>query len=76
MRNLVIDAERLWGELMETAAIGGTPKGGACAEGASCGASWECCRTRRSFRRSSGRSSRCTPAGSARQQWAAGHPPD
>jgi beta-ureidopropionase / N-carbamoyl-L-amino-acid hydrolase len=30
MRNLVIDAERLWGELMETAAIGGTPKGGIC----------------------------------------------
>src|SRR6185436_13543663 len=30
MRNLVIDAERLWGELMETAAIGGTPKGGVC----------------------------------------------
>src|SRR6059058_4995358 len=30
MRNLVIDAERLWGELMETAAIGGTLKGGIC----------------------------------------------
>src|SRR6476646_9624882 len=30
MQNLVIDAERLWGELMETAAIGGTPKGGIC----------------------------------------------
>jgi len=30
MRNLVIDAERLWGELMETAAIGATPKGGIC----------------------------------------------
>lgn len=30
MRNLVIDAERLWGELMETAAIGGTAKGGIC----------------------------------------------
>ncbi len=30
MRNLVIDADRLWGELMETAAIGGTPKGGIC----------------------------------------------
>src|SRR5437762_809036 len=30
MHNLVIDAERLWGELMETAAIGGTPKGGIC----------------------------------------------
>ncbi len=30
MRNLRIDAERLWGELMETAAIGGTPKGGIC----------------------------------------------
>jgi N-carbamoyl-L-amino-acid hydrolase len=30
MQNLKIDAERLWGELMETAAIGGTPKGGIC----------------------------------------------
>ena len=30
MRNLVIDAERLWDDLMETAAIGGTPKGGIC----------------------------------------------
>src|SRR6266702_8260955 len=30
MQNLAIDAERLWGELMETAAIGGTPKGGIC----------------------------------------------
>ncbi len=30
MQNLKIDAERLWGELMETAAIGGTPKGGVC----------------------------------------------
>jgi len=30
MRNLVIDAERLWNDLMETAAIGGTPKGGIC----------------------------------------------
>ena len=30
MKNLTIDAERLWGELMETAAIGGTPKGGIC----------------------------------------------
>src|SRR6478735_8892056 len=30
MQNLVIDAERLWGELMETAAIGGTSKGGIC----------------------------------------------
>ena len=30
MRNLVIDGERLWGELMETAAIGGTAKGGIC----------------------------------------------
>jgi N-carbamoyl-L-amino-acid hydrolase len=29
-QNLVIDAERLWGELMETAAIGGTAKGGIC----------------------------------------------
>src|ERR1700736_2901467 len=30
MTNLRIDPERLWGELMETAAIGGTPKGGIC----------------------------------------------
>ncbi len=30
MQNLRIDAERLWGELMETARIGGTPKGGIC----------------------------------------------
>jgi N-carbamoyl-L-amino-acid hydrolase len=30
MRNLVIDAERLWDELMETAAIGATAKGGIC----------------------------------------------
>ncbi|PWB65548.1 MAG: Zn-dependent hydrolase [Bradyrhizobiaceae bacterium] len=30
MRNLTIDAERLWDTLMETAAIGGTPKGGIC----------------------------------------------
>src|SRR5436190_19096710 len=30
MQNLVIDPERLWGELMETAQIGGTPKGGIC----------------------------------------------
>jgi beta-ureidopropionase / N-carbamoyl-L-amino-acid hydrolase len=30
MRNLAIDAERLWGEIIETAAIGGTPKGGIC----------------------------------------------
>jgi N-carbamoyl-L-amino-acid hydrolase len=30
MNNLRIDAERLWGELMETAAIGGTAKGGIC----------------------------------------------
>ena len=30
MRNLKIDAERLWGDLMETAAIGATPKGGIC----------------------------------------------
>src|SRR2546425_13305275 len=28
MTNLRIDGERLWGELMETAAIGGTAKGG------------------------------------------------
>jgi N-carbamoyl-L-amino-acid hydrolase len=30
MQNLKIDGERLWGELMETAAIGATPKGGIC----------------------------------------------
>ena len=30
MQNLAIDPERLWDELMETAAIGGTPKGGIC----------------------------------------------
>src|SRR6201999_431377 len=30
MQNLKIDGERLWGELMETALIGGTPKGGIC----------------------------------------------
>ena len=30
MTNLKIDAERLWDDLMETAAIGGTPKGGIC----------------------------------------------
>jgi N-carbamoyl-L-amino-acid hydrolase len=30
MSNLAIDAERLWGEIMETAAIGGTTKGGIC----------------------------------------------
>src|ERR1700680_1071259 len=30
MQNLKIDGERLWGEVMETAAIGGTPKGGIC----------------------------------------------
>jgi N-carbamoyl-L-amino-acid hydrolase len=30
MRNLAIDAERLWGEIMETASIGGTAKGGIC----------------------------------------------
>jgi len=30
MRNLTINAERLWRELMETAAIGTTPKGGIC----------------------------------------------
>src|SRR2546427_9942016 len=30
MTNLRIDGERLWGELMETAAIGATPKGGIC----------------------------------------------
>jgi N-carbamoyl-L-amino-acid hydrolase len=30
MRNLAINAERLWGEIMETAAIGGTAKGGVC----------------------------------------------
>jgi N-carbamoyl-L-amino-acid hydrolase len=30
MRNLAINPDRLWGELMETAAIGATPKGGIC----------------------------------------------
>jgi len=30
MRNLAINAERLWDEIMETAAIGGTAKGGIC----------------------------------------------
>jgi N-carbamoyl-L-amino-acid hydrolase len=30
MRNLKTDGERLWGTLMETAAIGGTAKGGIC----------------------------------------------
>jgi N-carbamoyl-L-amino-acid hydrolase len=30
MRNLAINAERLWGDLMETASIGATPKGGIC----------------------------------------------
>jgi N-carbamoyl-L-amino-acid hydrolase len=30
VQNLKIDGERLWGELMETGAIGGTPKGGIC----------------------------------------------
>jgi len=30
MQNLKIDSERLWGELMDTAQIGGTPKGGIC----------------------------------------------
>src|SRR5262245_5141452 len=30
MRNLTINAERLWDELMETGAIGGTAKGGIC----------------------------------------------
>src|SRR6476619_8276608 len=30
MQNLAINGERLWGELMETAAIGSTPKGGIC----------------------------------------------
>jgi N-carbamoyl-L-amino-acid hydrolase len=30
MRNLAINAGRLWGELIETAAIGATPKGGIC----------------------------------------------
>ena len=30
MHNLTINAERLWRELMETAAIGATPKGGIC----------------------------------------------
>jgi N-carbamoyl-L-amino-acid hydrolase len=30
MRNLIADGDRLWGSLMETAAIGGTAKGGIC----------------------------------------------
>ena len=30
MRNLTIDSERLWGDLMTTTAIGGTAKGGIC----------------------------------------------
>ncbi len=30
MKNLTIDPERLWGDLMETARIGATPKGGIC----------------------------------------------
>jgi N-carbamoyl-L-amino-acid hydrolase len=30
IRNLAINPERLWGEIMETAAIGGTAKGGIC----------------------------------------------
>jgi N-carbamoyl-L-amino-acid hydrolase len=30
MSNLAINPERLWGELMESGAIGGTPKGGIC----------------------------------------------
>jgi N-carbamoyl-L-amino-acid hydrolase len=30
MKNLKIDPERLWGDLMETAKIGATPKGGIC----------------------------------------------
>lgn len=30
MKNLIIDAERLWSDLMETAAIGATAKGGIC----------------------------------------------
>ena len=30
MKNLTIDPERLWGDLMETARIGGTAKGGIC----------------------------------------------
>jgi N-carbamoyl-L-amino-acid hydrolase len=30
MKNLKIDAERLWDDLLETARIGGTPKGGIC----------------------------------------------
>jgi hypothetical protein len=30
MRNLTINAQRLWRELMETASIGATPKGGIC----------------------------------------------
>jgi N-carbamoyl-L-amino-acid hydrolase len=30
MQNLKIDSDRLWGELVKTAEIGGTPKGGIC----------------------------------------------
>ena len=30
MKNLTIDAERLWKDLMDSAAFGGTPKGGIC----------------------------------------------
>jgi beta-ureidopropionase / N-carbamoyl-L-amino-acid hydrolase len=30
MKNLTIDAERLWDDLMQTGKIGGTPKGGIC----------------------------------------------
>ncbi|MGH7878971.1 MAG: M20/M25/M40 family metallo-hydrolase, partial [Candidatus Binataceae bacterium] len=30
MKNLTIDPESLWDDLMETARIGGTPKGGVC----------------------------------------------
>jgi N-carbamoyl-L-amino-acid hydrolase len=29
-KNLTIDTDRLWGELMETGAIGATAKGGIC----------------------------------------------
>ena len=30
IKNLTIDAERLWDDLMQTARIGGTAKGGIC----------------------------------------------
>src|ERR1700757_4428832 len=30
LQNLTVNGQRLWSDLMETAAIGGTPKGGIC----------------------------------------------